>query len=523
MYLKKDSPTKVFPPSIIDNVFYFFPSYNNETAFPKRIALPFSDVNIINIVDTMRPYEIQQCRQLVDNYEISFQEKGAGYILPIAVIDNENSKSEYRSENLEINIGGEITNIALKHINRFHYVPIYPEISNASLKTQSNSLIVGKPLLFDQKDIKKRKVVIHLFIDAFSQVILEDFGESIFSNSYSFFKDGYRFSNTYAQTEWTLSSITSIFTGKYLNEHMIYHPSRLDKIQDTTIAELMGEMGFNTFGVSSVPKLTPLNGFDKGFDRFIMAKFANAPYIIDQCIDYMDTFNIEKQYLFVGLFDLHEAHRLQPISSQALNNKGDFVFEKFSRRKPSDTYPIYDTHRINQYKNHVKYLDKKLKILYQYLESNFDEITAVLHSDHGISFNTKTSEILGKEREKVPMMFRSDKISSKDIDDISEVKSVHHFLKDDICNNEILIKNHKYIITESLYPNRNYHIAVRSNENVLFWSVSWESVLGKNIDNVKTSYFKLNDELNEIEKDGEYYEMLNHANSHCQKLFLKSL
>ena len=66
--------------------------------------------------------------------------------------------------------------------------------------------------------------------------------------------------------------------------------------------------------ISSIPKITPLNGFDKGFNRSIIAPNKDASYIINEVKEQLHAFN-GNQYLFVGFFDIHEAF-MQPISSQ---------------------------------------------------------------------------------------------------------------------------------------------------------------------------------------------------------------
>ena len=75
------------------------------------------------------------------------------------------------------------------------------------------------------------------------------------------------FKNVFSQGDWTLSSIAGAFTGRYTKDHLIYHPRRNDKISIPTLAETLDEEGYFTSLISSIPKITPLNGFDKGFKR----------------------------------------------------------------------------------------------------------------------------------------------------------------------------------------------------------------------------------------------------------------
>ena len=199
--------------------------------------------------------------------------------------------------------------------------------------------------------------------------------------------------------------------------------------------------------------------------------------------------------MFLGFFDIHEAHRLQPISSQTSNNLNDFQYQKL-RGNSKDTSILYDEERINMYRNSITHLDRKLKRVYEISEKYDKEAMVILHSDHGVNFMTKTTELLGKEREKVIFLYKNNKELNynNSIKEIRELPSM--ICKDlDLNNKKFKYVNNEYSITESLYPQKEYEIAVRDNNYVLFFKIEWENIIKRN-----TSSYKYN---SAIHKNGE--------------------
>jgi len=519
IYLKETQHKTIFPRNILKNVFKIYEGYSVNSNFKYRIAAPLTEVSIINIVNYKRHYEFYDCLKLEGETVVSILKTNADYLLPLIITDSRNTKS-FPQHEISLNFNHTSQKTQLCTVNRTHYLPLRSVQTDIKITSATTNCIVGKPLLFNINKKIKRKIILHLFIDALSQEVVSGNLHKYLPFTHEFFNDGYSFNNCFAQSEWTLSSMSSIFTGKYVNEHLVYHPDKFTPIKDITIAQQMQSNNYTTLGISSVPRLTPLNHFDKGFDRFIMAKFAPIHSVLDYAIDNIQTFNVDKLYLFIALFDMHEAHNIQSILSQSLNNLEHFQFVKFSRRKPSDTYPVNDECRVARYIKHLIYLDSKLKYLYEIINSISDEITAVFHSDHGISFNTNTSHILGKEREKVPLCFKSKHTTKKIFNNIFEVKNVFNFLSDDIKNIKPIVPEVKFSITESIYPQRPYHIAVRSEKKVLFGCIPWEYLTKRqsNRDYFKFSYHYTEDESVEICKDDEYFEMILCAENHYNNL-----
>ena len=59
----------------------------------------------------------------------------------------------------------------------------------------------------------------------------------------------------------------------------------------------------------------------------ILATDQNYNYILNEAFNQLESFG-GKQYMFLGFFDIHESHRLPPVSSQLMNNLNNFQFKK---------------------------------------------------------------------------------------------------------------------------------------------------------------------------------------------------
>jgi membrane-anchored protein YejM (alkaline phosphatase superfamily) len=155
-------------------------------------------------------------------------------------------------------------------------------------------------------------------------------------------------------------------------------------------------------------------------------------------------------------------------------------------------------------KNSVTHFDKKLQRLFDKIDKYDQNALVVMHSDHGVNFMSKTEELLGKEREKVVFLFKNNKKHNVDnrIKEIRELPSmITNALKID---NVFEYKSKDYAITESLYPNKDYEVAVRNEKYVLFFKVLWEDVKNRNVLTYipQTSFHYIDKE--EIEVDFNY-------------------
>lgn len=128
-------------------------------------------------------------------------------------------------------------------------------------------------------------------------------------------REGITFSNAYSTSSWTVPSMHSMMTGLYPSQHGITHFTMVDgsKLSQpllpdeaVTLAEMMKENGYSTFGVSTNLHLTARFGFDQGFDTFVgdRSVFKPFPRI---AVDSMESKirNSGKYFLWLHYFDAH--------------------------------------------------------------------------------------------------------------------------------------------------------------------------------------------------------------------------
>jgi hypothetical protein len=511
----------IMPHNIIDDVYEIFDNINQNKQYDKKIITPYEDITLLNKINIYKPYEIIEIQQLQRNQIFSLEIKQTkDMILPLTVLDKNNTQKE--NDNIFLSYNNKNINLELKYKNRVHYLAIKNDkyINSIKIKSDKSNIAIGKPIYKDKPLLKdKPKLIVHIFIDALTQCMIEKFGYEIMPNTKKFFsKGGTFYTNTYAQAEWTLSSMAGILTGKYTNEHLLYHPRREDKIKYITIADILSQEGYNTFACANVPKLTAINGYDKGFDRYILAIDKDYNYIINETIEQLDAIG-GNQYQFLSFFDIHESHTLQPVSSQINTDIEDYKFKKL-KGNSKDTSILYDEERINMYKNSITHFDKKLQRLYNAIESYDKDAMVILHSDHGVNFMTKTTELLGKEREKLVFLYKNNKEYKID-NNIKEIRELSSMICNDLdINNPFNYIYNGYALTESLYPNKEYEIAIRTDIKVLFFKVPWSDVYVSNTKNYSftTSYHLLDDETKEIKEDDEFEKLLNIVKKHYLSL-----
>jgi len=507
----------IMPHKVIDDIYEEFENINENKLYDKKIIVPYEDVSLVNKINIYKPYEILEVKTILkhSSYELNI-DNTQDMILPLLIQDLNNK--EKGNDKIILSYGNKNIKLELKYKNRFHYLPIKSDIPIDKIIMQSDKrdISIGKPFYKDKELLKnKPKLIVHIFIDALTQCMIDKFGYEIMPNTKKFFSDGGTlFTNTYAQAEWTLSSMAGVLTGKYTNEHLLYHPRREDKIKDITIADVLSKEGYTTFACTNIPKLTAINGYDKGFDRYLLALDKDYNYIINEAIEQLDAFG-GNQYQFLSFFDIHEAHTLQAISSQASAYLEDFQFKSL-KGNSKDTSILYDEERINMYKNSITHFDKKIQRLYTEIEAYDKGAVVVLHSDHGVNFMTQTAELLGKEREKVIFLYKNNRENQID-DSIKEIRELPSIMCNDL-NIEHTFKydNKGYAITESLYPSKEYEIAIRDNTNVLFFKVPWKyvSVGKRDAYDFTISYHLVDNEIEILNEDINCEKMTLIAHNH---------
>lgn len=381
-------------------------------------------------------------------------------IIPIAIMNG------------DFKISLNKTNISsiFKKINRYYYL----RFSKGDLieVEDVNNLIIGEPIKV--KDRKSKiNMVLTIFIDGLSQKFISEEGiENIMPNTFNFFSRGTIFENCHNNSEWTLSSFPSIFTGKYQINHKMFHPNINHFLNgDDLISTYFRNEGYFTFQKNQNWRITPTYGYVQGFNRTIYKSATTGSDIESVVMDFLENnraFKERKQYNLLNIFDLHNISDDVDldISSQVIN--GIDLVESDANKS---VYSLYDNIKIKKYKNEIKRIDYYLGIIYSFIEKNYsnDEILVLLTSDHGQSFLDKGKCIFKDYRRKVPFMIRGRQIpSQKSLEKIENIDIFPTILnKSEIKFDESKIdgvlpislggqKEKKYLYSESIYPNKTY-------------------------------------------------------------------
>jgi arylsulfatase A-like enzyme len=80
--------------------------------------------------------------------------------------------------------------------------------------------------------------------------------------------NGVRFESAWAQAPWTRPATASLMTGLYPSSHQCSNQNQALSPELPTIASLLHERGYHTAAFSANPQVSPLFGFDHGFDLF---------------------------------------------------------------------------------------------------------------------------------------------------------------------------------------------------------------------------------------------------------------
>lgn len=365
--------------------------------------------------------------------------------------------------------------------NRFYYFPIR-DTGNLSIES-NDTILVGDKLDFD--DNNKIKLVIGMFIDGFSQSIIEgeDF-EKLMPNTYNFFSEGTICNNFSTNGEWTLPSVASYFTGKYTTNHNLFNPNHNYDIGRNypLISELYKENGYLTFQACGNWRKSPAYGYARGFDRTL---YQNGAYggmsceeTIIETIDQLDAFENRSHFCWLSFNELHKVGDIiRPTISSQISNS--VYCKTLCRNSQKSVVHKYDERKIERYITEIKRLDRYFKILFDYIEERFkdDEILVTLFSDHGQSYLNNKKYFENEKRIKVPLLIRGAGVNQGYCNETIEAVDVFPTMLK-LCN----IKQHenvdgqvpryfggdkerKFAYTESIYPKKTYKALINDSKH----------------------------------------------------------
>jgi arylsulfatase A-like enzyme len=200
-------------------------------------------------------------------------------------------------------------------------------------------------------------------------------------------KEGITFKNVFSPASWTAPAMFSIITGKYPSEHGVTDGlintfgTRRTKGQQVlpdealTLAEILKDDGYTTFGVNTNLHLNSQSGYAQGFEHFYGENFAwsSFPNLVTASI--ADNYNnAPKSFLWLHYFDPHFPFR--PMSPW---------FSEWNDT-PFRTTADFSTDLVERYIRKQLKLEPGQQLDANYAEKIYTYAKAVTSSQHVLSF-----------------------------------------------------------------------------------------------------------------------------------------
>ena len=237
-------------------------------------------------------------------------------------------------------------------------------------------------------------IIIYL-VDALRADHLGCYGypRAVSPNVNAFAEDAILFENAIGQSSWTRSSVASIFTGLWPLTHSVV--GRKDGLSGDglTLAEILGEAGYQTVAVVTNPNVANAFGMDQGFQVFEkLGHDEGANVVVDRAIHWLEDREDHRPLaLYVHSSDPHNPY-LPPeeYRQRFAPDSDDLVKEILAHRKKERWDPNEDTIRKlkDLYDGEIAFNDHEFGRLLAHLSAR-EKCKAVLLvyvSDHGDEF-----------------------------------------------------------------------------------------------------------------------------------------
>ncbi len=201
--------------------------------------------------------------------------------------------------------------------------------------------------------------------------------------------------NAYSTSSWTSSAHASLFTGLYPVAHKTTQENWIMPDTAITLAEVLGEAGYQTFGIVENPMLGEYAGFHQGFSQYFEAYRQSSSgsneniafFLFKKCLQVRN--KQQPFFLFINFIAPHNpydsSHQFQkrfvtdPSLDIAENQWQNFYLNRthFSSAELQHLQDLYDAEIL-----YVDYLVGK--IMEELKKQNiWDNTVVIITSDHG--------------------------------------------------------------------------------------------------------------------------------------------
>ena len=236
-------------------------------------------------------------------------------------------------------------------------------------------------------------------------------------------QEGTLFENAISESSWTLPTHMTMLTGLPAQTHGVeYFSGSMLSADYSTLAQILRERGYRTYGVFSGPYLHPIFGFGRGFDsyesamgktvydevdfdpaipgtdskvknmNFMSHRLVTSHLITEKAIEFLGTVSDQRFFLFLHYFDVHFDY----MAPEELWRKfdadyqGTMTGEYFQENEAinANMDPRDLDHLVALYDAEILYTDREIGYLIDALDRNGlrENTLIVVTSDHGVEF-----------------------------------------------------------------------------------------------------------------------------------------
>ena len=348
------------------------------------------------------------------------------------------------------------------------------------------------------KKSKKQNKIVVFVADGVCPIDLGVYGSEIKTpNIDALFSEGAVFLNSISQSNWTLPAFASMATSLYPSQHNIVNPNgpiRTLSRDELTLAEILRNEGFVTYGDFAHRRCNQSLGHHRGFDSFYYKQHTNdgdnMSKQISRAINFYRNIKGVPLFMFIHFFDTHSPYQ---FFSEGLVDKYLLIPKsvKYYMGKTLNGTGDSEQHGFikDRYTKKLLQLDNRLHEFIDELRKD-PEATIFFTSDHGTSFSKLEADTLADSNIRTPFMVYSNKFqietgefrnmveSSIDllptITSLLGVDKVTQRSGSSIYNCDLSLNSKEYALSELVYEEKyelkitdinGSHVVISSNRN----------------------------------------------------------
>lgn len=340
---------------------------------------------------------------------------------------------------------------------------------------------IGNPINL-KPEKRDTQVIISIFVDGLANTAIENNLEQLMPNTFKFFSKGYINNNCYTSGDWTLPSVSAIYTGKTTINHGLYHPTNHYELNkhNRLFTEDFKEQGYLTAQVNNDWRVTPTYGYLQGMDRIVYQTSLGglwAGEVVVETIEHLETFKENNHFLWVSLMDLHDvADEINNDLMSQVNLPAEYRQKK--NLGLTSVLSKYDNNKIKKYDVELQRIDLHLSNLFNYLENTFgiENILVSLISDHGQTYLKKDDFLLHEPKRKVPFMLAGSNIKPQVSTELSSIIDIFPTMASIVGVNvnpqegrvlkDFGGEGRECALTETLHPKQPYLVAITDAKHI---------------------------------------------------------